>query len=89
MQSIGDSAEAVQAGFQILDDLGRQIVRLRQIVQIGQALVLEPENIQAGLVAGQNLLDVEFSPAPFRVFDFVPIFPSTATIGMSRISGCR
>ena len=42
-------------------------------------LVLEPENIQAGLVAGQNLLVSKLAPTAFRIFNFVPIFPSTAT----------
>ena len=29
-----------------------QYIRVRQIVQIGQAIILEPENIQTGFVSG-------------------------------------
>lgn len=49
-------AEAGKARFQVLDDLLGQLVRFGQVVQVGEALVLEPEQIEAGLVAGDQLV---------------------------------
>ncbi|MGJ0485563.1 MAG: hypothetical protein ACR65R_13695 [Methylomicrobium sp.] len=56
-----------QPRFDIVDDLCRNIVRLGQIVEVGQRFILQPENIQAGFVAGQDLLIGKFAPAAFGV----------------------
>jgi|SRR5215203_6939572 hypothetical protein len=45
-------AEAVEPGFQILDDLLSKFVGFGEVVEISKALVLEPENIEASFVAG-------------------------------------
>jgi hypothetical protein len=45
-------AEAAEPRFQILDDLLRKLVGFGEVVEISKALVLEPENIEAGFVAG-------------------------------------
>ena len=44
-------AKAIKPSFQILDDLLGELVRFRQVIQIDQALVLEPEDIEAGAVS--------------------------------------
>jgi hypothetical protein len=36
--------KAVKTGFEILDDFHREFVRFGQVVEIGEALVPEPEN---------------------------------------------
>lgn len=69
-----DLPEAVQPGFKIFNDLQRQDIRLGQVVQIGEALVLQPEDIQTGLVTRDDLLIAVFAPAAFRVVGFVPAF---------------
>ncbi len=51
--------ECVQCGFQMLDDLLLQDIRRRQIIQVLQAVVLQPEDIQAGLVAGDQFFIVK------------------------------
>lgn len=82
-----NSAQARQHGpkttqprLQVLNDLLRQLIRLRQIVQIREALVLEPEDIQAGLVARGQFLVCVLTPAALRTllrvprrFPFVPV----------------
>ena len=44
--------ELRQCGLQVFDDLLRNHGGRGQVVAVGQALVLEPENVQAGFVAG-------------------------------------
>ena len=51
--------KAVKPSLQVLDDLLGEFVRFRQVVQIDQALVLEPEGIEAGLVASRQFLVAE------------------------------
>ena len=69
-------AKTVQPRLQVVDDLQCQFIRLGQIVQIGKALVFQPENIQAGFVTRDDLLVIEFSPAAFRILlapGFLPL----------------
>jgi hypothetical protein len=47
-------AEGLQRGLQVFDDLLLQHVRGWQVVQIFQAVVLQPEDVQARLVAGNQ-----------------------------------
>ena len=65
-------AEALQACFEVFDDLFGEVVGLRQVVQVRQALVLEPENIEAGLVAHPDLLITVTAPASFGCVLLVP-----------------
>ena len=44
-------AEAVEGGFEVFDDLFSEVVWFGQVVQVDQAVVLEPEDIETGLVA--------------------------------------
>ena len=55
-------AEAVEASSQVFDDLFGKVVGLGQVVQVRQALVLEPEYVGAGLVAGRQFFAVVTTP---------------------------
>lgn len=59
--------EALQRALQILDDLVRQHVGTRQVVQVRERLVLDPENVEARLVALHQLLRVKPAPAALGV----------------------
>ena len=37
------------------------------MIEIGKRLVLDPENIEAGLIARKNIVDREFPPASLRI----------------------
>lgn len=56
-------AEGGQRGFEVFDDLLLQHVRRRQIVELVQTVVLQPEHIEAGLVAGDQLFIGEVAEA--------------------------
>ena len=62
-----------QRGFQVIDDLLLQHVRRRQIVEIVQTLVLQPEQIQAGLVAEPNIAIPLPTPGEEVVADYALI----------------
>src|ERR1035437_9343864 len=49
-------AETGQGRFQVFDDLLGQDVRCREIVEVVETFVLEPKDVQARLVAGDQLL---------------------------------
>ena len=55
--------KALKPSLQILDDLFGEFVRFGQVFQIDQALVLEPEEVEAGLVAGRQFLVAVAPPA--------------------------
>ena len=59
--------EAIQCGLQILNDIRSQFVGIGQAVQIGQGLVLDPEDVQTGLVPFQDILRAEPPPAAIGV----------------------
>ena len=59
--------ETIQRGLQIFDDIRGQFVGIGQAVQIGQGLVLDPEDVQAGFVPLQDVLCAEPPPAAIGV----------------------
>jgi len=67
-QVAGNQPELLQRGFQIVHDLLRNHIRRRQVVAVCQCIVLEPENIQTGLVARDQLGAVVDAPAAFGRF---------------------
>ena len=78
-QSPDDTTKTVQSGLHVLDDLGGQIIRFRQVIQIGQTFVLEPEDVQAALVPCDDLFTGELAPPPFGIGSRVPaLFPLMA-----------
>jgi hypothetical protein len=67
-QELGaDRLELLQGGAQVFDDLGGDRVRVREGGGILQAFVAEPEDVQADLVALEQLVVGERAPAAVRV----------------------
>ena len=69
---IQDPAEARQAGFEVVDDLCGQFLGFGEVVEVGEALVLEPEDVEAGLVASGDLFVGVAAPAAVRCSGLVP-----------------
>ena len=67
-----NGAKAGQAGFQVFYDLLRQLVGFRQIVEVGETLILQPEDIEAGFITGCQFLVGVPTPAAFRVLPGIP-----------------
>ena len=65
-------AEVVQAGFDIFDDVFVQIFRIGKVVQVGETFVFEPEDVQAGFVAGDDVGVGIFAPAAFGILFGTP-----------------
>ena len=72
--------KALQSALQVLNDLLGQLIGTGEIVQIGQGLVLDPENIQAGLIPLQDIFDLETAEATLRVL-LRPGLVTVMTIG--------
>jgi hypothetical protein len=68
LQSRKHCAEAGETGFEVFDDFFGQSVRLGQVVEIGQTLVFQPENIKARFVACGQFVIGEFTEAPVGIF---------------------
>jgi len=62
IQPCQNLTEAIQSRFQVFDDLLGKIVRLWQVIEVREALVLKPEDIEACLVARGQLLVGELAP---------------------------
>ena len=60
--------ETLQPSLYIFNDFTGKNVRVGEIVQVCQALVFEPEDIQIGFVPGDDFLVSEFPPSSFGVF---------------------
>src|SRR5690606_21713533 len=59
--------ERIQRRSQLLDDLRRNDIRLRQVRRGLERLVPQPEDVEARLVPGNQLLVRERAPATLRV----------------------
>jgi hypothetical protein len=59
--------EACQCGLQAFHGLFSDDVGIGNIVQIGKGLVLEPGDVERGLVAGEDILVGELVPAAFGI----------------------
>src|SRR3954454_13467392 len=62
-----DRRELLQGRLEVLDDLGGDDVRVRQVLRGVKALVPQPEDVQAVLVALDQLLIGVGPPAPLRI----------------------
>lgn len=51
-----------ESGLQILSNLFRQLIRIREVVEVGEGIVFEPEDVKVGFVAGDDLLVGGFAP---------------------------
>ena len=69
-----------KSGLQVFNDFGCQLLRLRQIIKVGQTFVFEPKNIQAGFIPSEYLVIRECTPPPLRVRFRVPGFPPSPTV---------
>jgi hypothetical protein len=68
LQASENFSEAIQARLKILDNIFGQIVRLWQVIEVGEALVLQPEHVRAGFVARDQLFVRVASPATLGIF---------------------
>ena len=73
MQLCLELLKAFECALEIFDDIVCQHIRRGQVVQIGKGLVLDPEDIEAGLVPRKDVGNIEFAPAAIRVI-FAPRF---------------
>ena len=76
-----DGAEVVQAGFDVFHDVFGEVGGLGQVVEIGEAFVLEPRQVETGFVAGDDVGVFIFAPATLGIFFGVPRFFARVTIG--------
>lgn len=58
-KALGQGSELLQSRLEVLDDLGGDDAGGGEVVGVFEALVAEPEDIQAGLVARHQLVVVE------------------------------
>lgn len=68
----GDFSELVQRRVQILDDLLGNLAGRGKVVGVLEALVAEPEDVEADLVALDQFVVAERPPAPVGLLGLVP-----------------
>ena len=56
LEGLGQFGELGEGGFEVLDDLGGDDAGGGQVVGVLEALVAEPEDVEAGLVPGDQLV---------------------------------
>ncbi|NEX11349.1 MAG: hypothetical protein C1942_01385 [Prosthecochloris sp.] len=71
-QTDGNLAETVQPGFDILDNLCRQIFSIGEIVEIGKGFILQTEDVEAGFVSSDDLFIVVVAPSAILVCFGIP-----------------
>ena len=71
--------KALQSALEVFNDIIGQHVGRRQAVQIGEGFILDPEDIEAGLVPREDVGNVEFAPAAVRVL-LAPCFGALVAI---------
>ena len=59
--------EAIHCRLQIFNDISCQDIGIGQAFKICQGLVLDPEDIQAGLIPLQNFFNAELAPATIGI----------------------
>jgi hypothetical protein len=84
-----DLFETFHRRLEVLDDVIGQEVRVRQIAEVGKTFILDPGNIEAGLVAVDNFLIRKLAPAAFGIALRVPglfsFFPVGRVITLDKI----
>lgn len=78
LQTGQHTPKALQSGFQILDDVLRNIVRLRKVIQITQGFIPQPEDVQAGLIPLKDVVEGITPPPTIRVVLAPGFFPLVA-----------
>ena len=56
LEGLGEFGELGEGGLEVLDDLGGDDAGRGEVVGVLQALVAQPEDVEAGLVAGDQLV---------------------------------
>ena len=59
--------KTLQRALQILDDIHRQFIRRRKVVEVGKGFVFNPENVKTGFVSRQYVLDIKPTETPVRI----------------------
>jgi len=73
--------EDVQAGFDVFDDFLGEVFGVREVVEVGEPAVFEPEEVEAGFVASDDFGVGEFAPAAVGVFVSVLGFFAYVAVG--------
>lgn len=76
----GRRLEATQCRAEVLHDLSRENIRLRQVVQIGHGSVLKPKHVEAGLLPLKQLVPRVRAPSTVRGFFAPGLLPGAATL---------
>ncbi len=63
-----DLLKTLDTSFQVFDDLFGKYIRIREVVQIGQAFVSDQEDVQAGFVTGDDVFIGKFAPSAQAFF---------------------
>ena len=69
-----DQLELLQRGLQVFHNFLRNHLGRGQLVPVGQAVVFEPKNVQAGLVAGDQLVMAVGAPTAISTRVLVVVF---------------
>jgi len=75
-----DLLKALNTCFKVFDDLFCQHIRIREIIKVGQTFISDPEDVQTGFVAGNDLFLAKFAPSALGIvfrpglLSFVSIF---------------
>lgn len=72
--------EALQCALEVFDDVVGEFVGRREVIEVGKGLILDPEDVEACLVALQDFFDFEFAETAFGIFLFVVGFLAFKTI---------
>ena len=76
----GELLEAGEGVLQALADVGSEFVRRRKVVEVGERTILDPEDVEARLVALQYFVDGEAAEAPIGVAFAPRLLPVVAVL---------
>lgn len=60
--------KAIQRALEIFDYLISEHIGRRQVVKVGKGFILDPKDIEAGLIPRQYFGNIELTPAPVGIF---------------------
>lgn len=72
VQTCQHRPKTTQPRLQVLNDLLGQLIRLRQIIEVGETFVLEPEDIETGFITAHEFFVGIFTPAALRTLFPIP-----------------
>lgn len=77
----GHIAERGQGSFQMVDDLLLQQIGWGQLIKVVEAVVLQPEDIQAGFVTSYQLLIAE----EFKALGLLPLMAAIGVVASDEV----